>query len=117
MVWLLSLKLKLIHDFLALVICLIIGVVLTYIYPLILSIGIFIMCYGLWLMATSYVMNIAQEHALSPRISRASLGAILVLTSTLLITTSMKFETRIVIILFLIVMALLAINMYYLSKK
>ncbi|MEM4718301.1 MAG: hypothetical protein QXE81_06060, partial [Desulfurococcaceae archaeon] len=94
----------------------VVGIALTYVYPVALSIAIFILFYGSWLLITSYIMHIEHVYALNPRVARSSLASILVLISTLVILRAIHLEIRLAIITFLIVLMILAIYIYYLSK-
>ncbi|MEM0325529.1 MAG: hypothetical protein QW733_00660 [Desulfurococcaceae archaeon] len=110
------LKIRFIHDFIAFIICLMIGVALTYVYPVVLSIALFILFYGFWLLITSHVMHVEHVYALSPRITRSSLASLLVLISISVILRTIHLEIRLALITFLMVLMILAIYIYYVSK-
>lgn len=111
-----ELKIKLIHDFIVFIMCLLIGITLTYIYPIGFSIAISILCYGFWLLITSSLIHIEHVYALNPKVARASLASIFILISLLIIMRTLHLEIRLTVIMFLLVLMILTIHVYYLSK-
>ncbi|MEM1606024.1 MAG: hypothetical protein QW816_04085 [Desulfurococcaceae archaeon] len=112
-----GIKIMFIHDFIVCIICLVIGIALTYIYPAGFSIAIFMLFYGFWLLITSSIMHIEHVYALNPRVARSSLASILILISMLIISRAIHLEIRLAMIAFLIALIILIIYIYYLSRR
>lgn len=110
-------RVKHVHDFIAFLASLATGVAFSFMYPLTISMGIFMLCCALWLIITSGLMVVEQGYSLDPRIARSSVGGLLLLISAIVIAASMELDIRLTSLIFIALMALIAVYVYVLSKK
>lgn len=108
---------KIIHDFIAFLIALAIGIFASYYNPLLTSIGIFLIVFSSWLIASSYFMKPGVKYFFDPRIARSALGSLLVIISILMISVDHGLDARSIGILVIIAIIALTINVYVLDKR
>lgn len=106
-----------IHDFMAFLASLAIGILVSFTQPLVTSFSVFMLSFSIWLLATSTLARAEHKAVLDPGISRASLGGMLLLTSTLLIAYYAGLEARVIALLTITVVAALTVYVYYLSRR
>lgn len=110
-------RVGLIHDFMAFLASLAVGVFVSFTQPLVTSLGVFLLCFSIWLLATSMLVRAEHRVALDPGISRASLGGVLLLVSTLMIASYAGLEARITALLTIAIIAIVTLYVYNLSRK
>lgn len=110
-------RVGLLQDFLAFLACLAVGIAASFAYPLATSLGVFVMCYALWLVFTSPLAKPERRAALDPRVSRASLGGLLLVVSTALILASAGLDLRVVALALIAVAAAATIYVHHLARK
>lgn len=105
------------HDFLAFLVCLAIGIIMSFTQTLTISLSAFLLAYATWLLTTSPLVRVGYRATLDPRISRASLGGILLLVSMVTTATSVQLEVRFTALLAILIVAGLVLYIYTLSRK
>ncbi|MCX8209368.1 MAG: hypothetical protein N3G79_06995 [Sulfolobales archaeon] len=93
------------------------AVVSSYIYPPLTSFSIFLAACGIWLMLTGPLAPATREFGLPRRVSRSSLGGILLLVATALNLYSVGVDVRVVLITLLVFAAAVVIYLRWLSKR
>lgn len=109
-------RLGLIHDFMALLACLAIAILASFTQPFTVSLGLLLLSLSLWLLFTSPLARAEYRVALDPRISRASLGSVLLLISVATLSSTAGLDARATALLVILVVATVVLYIYYLSK-
>lgn len=110
-------KIRLIHDLVAFLVTSLIGILVSFYYSFMFSLGVFIGAFSIWLILSCYFITVDFKYALDPRLSRISIGSILLLISLGITLIFLGLESRIIAIVIIIAIILLIMNIYYLSKK
>ncbi|MEZ0394599.1 MAG: hypothetical protein ABWK00_06125 [Desulfurococcaceae archaeon] len=105
-----------IHDFIALVVSLAIGVVASYWAPLWASASLAVFSFGAWLLLTGPLARAGRGRFVDRRVARAGAGAALALLSEPAFLASLALDARTIALLFLFSAALLAVYVYLVSR-
>lgn len=112
-----KIEIRLIHDFIAFLLSILLGIALSFSYSMTISLGAFIMAFSLWLLISSYIMQVDFKYALDPRLSRSSVGSLLLLISIPTILVDFRIEARLLAFIIIVAVVLLVLHLYYMSKN
>lgn len=112
-----KIEIQLIHDFIAFLLSMLVGITLSFSYSMMISLGAFMMAYSLWLLTSSYVMKVSFKYSLDPRLSRSSMGSLLLLISIPIILMDFRIEARLLVSTVIVAVVLIVLNLYCMSRK